>query len=78
MTNKQTLRLLKSAMVFGILLILGGHYVVSYSSLPEVWGVKGIMLGSSMMAIGLAMSLPTKMYLTFVFVKRENDRRNSQ
>lgn len=77
MTNKQTLTLLKSVMVVGILLILGGHYVVSYSPLPELWGVKGMILGSSMMAIGLAMSLPTKMYLTFVFVKRENERRKT-
>ena len=65
-------------MVSGILLFLGGHYIVSYSGLPETWGVKGIMLGAFMMACGLAMSLPTKMYLTFVFVKKENERRSAK
>lgn len=77
MTDKQTLRVLKIAMVIGLLLILGGHYIVSYSSLPEQWGVKGFALGACMMAIGLALSLPTKMYLTFVFVKRENEQREA-
>ena len=65
---------LKWIMLAGILLFLGGHYVISYSGLPETWGVKGLMLGAFMMAVGLAMSLPTKMYLTFVFVKKENER----
>ena len=69
---------LKWIMVVGILLFLGGHSVVSYSGLPETWGIKGLMLGAFMMAIGLAMSLPTKMYLTFVFVKKENERRSSK
>ncbi|MEW9797305.1 hypothetical protein [Alteromonas sp. CYL-A6] len=78
MTDRQTLRLMKAAMVIGIVLIIAGHYIVSYSSLPEVWGVKGFMLGACMMAVGLAMSLPTKMYLTFIFVKRENDKRQAQ
>ncbi|GGW78489.1 hypothetical protein [Alteromonas halophila] len=77
MNNQQTLRLLKGVMVLGILLITGGHYIVSYSPLPELWGIKGLLLGASMMAIGLALSLPTKMYLTFVFVKRENTRRRA-
>ena len=67
--------LLKWVMVLGILLFLGGHYVVSYSGLPTSWGIKGLALGAFMMATGLAMSLPTKMYLTFILVKREEDRK---
>lgn len=70
--------LLKWVMVIGILLFLGGHYVVSYSGLPEAWGIKGLALGAFMMATGLAMSLPTKMYLTFIFVKKENKRRTAR
>ncbi|WP_412724254.1 hypothetical protein [Alteromonas sp. D210916BOD_24] len=64
--------ILKWVMVVGILLFLLGHYIISYSGLPETMGVKGIYLGAFCMAVGLAMSLPTKMYLTFLFVTREN------
>jgi hypothetical protein len=63
---------LKWVMVAGISLFLLGHYIISYSGLPESIGIKGIYLGAFCMAIGLAMSLPTKMYLTFLFVTREN------
>ena len=66
------IKVLKWVMVSGVLLFILGHYIISYSGLPEKIGVKGIYLGAFCMAIGLAMSLPTKMYLTFLFVTREN------
>lgn len=65
--------ILKWIMVIGIALFLLGHYIVSYSTLPETMGVTGIVIGAFFMAVGLAMSLPTKMYLTFLFVTRENN-----
>ena len=67
------IKTLKWVMIAGILLFLLGHYIISYSDLPENLGVRGIYLGAFCMAVGLAMSLPTKMYLTFLFVTREND-----
>ncbi len=72
LTMTVMIKILKWVMVSGVLLFILGHYIISYSGLPETIGVKGIYLGAFCMAIGLAMSLPTKMYLTFLFVTREN------
>ena len=62
-------------MVLGLCLILLGHYLLSYTSFPETHGIKGLVISGGMMAIGLIMSLPTKMYLTFIWVKGENERK---
>jgi len=40
-------------------------------------GVTGIIISACCVAIGMAMSLPTKMYLTFVLVKREQEQKAS-
>jgi hypothetical protein len=37
-------------------------------------GVTGIIICAACMAFGLIFSLPTKMYLTFLWVKRENQK----
>lgn len=62
-------------MVLGLCLIILGHYLLSYTSVPETHGIKGLVFSGGLMAVGLIMSLPTKMYLTFVWVKGENDRK---
>ncbi|MEL4293394.1 hypothetical protein [Shewanella xiamenensis] len=40
----------------------------------EAMGVKGIIISAVCVAVGMALSLPTKMYLTFLLVKREADK----
>lgn len=65
-------------MVVGLCLILLGHYLLSYTSFTETYGIKGLMICGSLMAIGLILSLPTKMYLTFIFVKGENERKEQE
>ena len=40
-------------------------------------GVKGIIISAVCVAVGMALSLPTKMYLTFLLVKREADKQGS-
>lgn len=76
--NQKAITIMKIVMVVGLCLILFGHYLLSYTSFAETHGIKGLMISGGMMAIGLIMSLPTKMYLTFVFVKNENERKERE
>ena len=75
MTDKQLILLLKIIMSIGISLILAGVYCHMYSETIEQMGVTGIVISACLVAIGMILSLPTKMYLTFVLVKREEDRK---
>jgi hypothetical protein len=74
LTDKQTIRLLKGMMLFGVFLLLLGHYFLSYADLPASMGVKGIIICAACIAFGLLFSLPTKIYLTFFLVTRENEQ----
>ncbi len=61
-------------MISGLGLILLGVYFHLYSETIEKMGVTGIVISACCVAIGMIMSLPTKMYLTFVLVAREQDQ----
>ncbi|CAM2940210.1 hypothetical protein [Moritella viscosa] len=74
MTDKKLIRILQAFIAIGISLILLGHYLLSYTDFTERYGVMGIMICAGCIALGFACSLPTKMYLTFVLVKRENEQ----
>jgi len=78
MTDQKLIRVLKTFIIIGISLILFGHYLLSYTDFTEQHGVLGIMTCAGCIALGFACSLPTKMYLTFVLVKRENERKLSE
>ena len=78
MTNNRAIQIMKVVMVLGICFILLGHYLLSYTSFPETHGVTGLVLSGGLMAVGLIMSLPTKMYLTFIWVKNENERKERE
>lgn len=43
----------------------------------ESLGVTGIIISAVCIALGLIFSLPTKMYLTFLLVKREADQQSA-
>ena len=58
----------------GICLILLGIYLHNFNETIESMGVKGIIISAMCVAFGMALSLPTKMYLTFILVKRETDK----
>lgn len=73
MTDKKVIRLLKILMIFGFSLILLGAYL-HLSDYTKGMGVNGILLSAGCVAVGMVLSLPTKMYLTFVFMNRENDK----
>lgn len=74
MTERQTLRLLKIMMFCGICLLVLGHYLWSGLKLQESMGVQGIILIGLCCALGLILSLPTKIYLTILLMKRESDK----
>lgn len=76
--NKSAIKIMKIVMVLGLCLFLLGHYLLTYTSVPETYGIKGLAFSGGLMAVGLIMSLPTKMYLTFVWVKSENDKKIKQ
>ena len=75
MTDQKLILLLKIIMSLGISLILAGIYCHMYSETIEQMGVTGIVISACLVAIGMILPLPTKMYLTFVLVKREEDRK---
>ena len=75
MTDHKLILLLKVIMTIGISLILAGVYCHMYSDTIEEMGVTGIVISACLVAIGMILALPTKMYLTFVLVKREEDRK---
>ena len=73
MSDTQLIRLLKVVMITGIILILAGIYCHMFSLTIEAMGETGIIISACLVAVGMILSLPTKMFLTFVSVKREND-----
>jgi hypothetical protein len=74
MTDKKIVLTLKVIIVIGISLILLGVYFHLFNQTIEEMGVNGIIISAAFVAIGMALSLPTKMFLTFVLVKREMDQ----
>jgi nitrate reductase gamma subunit len=76
MTDKTIMLILKVCISVGILLILLGIYFHNFSQTIEEMGVNGIIISAVCIAIGMILSLPTKMYLTFLLVKRESDNKH--
>ncbi|MGZ9899345.1 hypothetical protein [Shewanella gaetbuli] len=76
MTDAKLIRILKTCIVIGLCLILLGIYLHNFNATIEAMGVKGIIISAMCVAFGMALSLPTKMYLTFILVKRELDKTN--
>ncbi|REL26281.1 hypothetical protein DXX93_06580 [Thalassotalea euphylliae] len=74
MSEQQTIKVLKICILIGICLLLLGHYLISYTNITQSMGIAGMILSAACVALGLIFSLPTKMYLTFLLVTRENRR----
>ncbi|WP_041418303.1 hypothetical protein [Shewanella woodyi] len=76
MTDNKLILILKCCIAVGICLILLGIYFHNFNEAIEAMGVKGIIISAVCVAFGMALSLPTKMYLTFILVKRESEKTN--
>jgi len=48
-----------------------GVYLHNFSDVIEAMAVNGIIISAMCVAFGMILSLPTKMYLTFLLVMRE-------
>lgn len=73
MTDNKLIVLLKILMGVGISFILLG-VILHFNPAMESLGVTGIVISASLVAVGMAMSLPTKMYLTFIFMRMEAEQ----
>jgi len=73
MSEAKIIFLLKISIGIGLTLLLTGIYLHNVSEYMESLGVAGIIISAVCIAVGLIFSLPTKMYLTFLLVKREAD-----
>lgn len=68
MTEATQVRLLKTAMIFGVVLLVCGHIVLAVTFANDDIGHRGFILGAAMSAIGVVLSLPTKIYLTILLM----------
>ncbi|MDX2367370.1 MAG: hypothetical protein QNK36_03005 [Colwellia sp.] len=73
MPEESLIKLLKISIGIGLSLLALGIYLHNFSHYMESLGVTGIIISAVCIAFGLIFSLPTKMYLTFLLVKREAD-----
>lgn len=71
MKQATQVRLLKIAMITGISLILLGHLVLVVTFGNDNIDFRGYILGAAMNAVGVILSLPTKIYLTLVLMEKE-------
>ena len=71
MSDAKLVLLLKICILIGIVLIFIGIYLHNFNDAIEKMGVTGIVISAMCVAFGMILSLPTKMYLTFILVTRE-------
>jgi len=77
-SEQRLIQLLKISIGIGLSLLLLGVYLHNFNDYMESLGVTGIIISAVCIAFGLIFSLPTKMYLTFLLVKREADQLTSK
>ena len=68
------LTILKLVILCGILLIVAGHSLLVVDSFRDYFGVYSFMIGAICIALGLIMSLPTKIYLTILLMQNEGQQ----
>lgn len=71
MANQQT-RWLRVIMLVGVGLIVIGHIVLIYTFASGSNDYRGFVIGAACSAIGVVLSLPTKIYLTLVLMEHEH------
>ncbi|MDX1536950.1 hypothetical protein [Arsukibacterium sp.] len=69
---------LKLMMLLGIALIILGHFLWKGLNLPQTMGVPGIILVAACCAVGLILSLPTKIYLTLLLMQHESEAKMAE
>lgn len=65
------IRLLKISIVLGLCLIVTGHALIVSNYFTRQHGINGIIIAAACIAIGVLLSLPTKIYLTILLMEAE-------
>ncbi len=71
MSSIVIIRLLKTSILLGLCLIVTGHGLIVSSYFTNQFGIKGIITAAACIAIGVLLSLPTKIYLTILLMEAE-------
>jgi len=71
MSQTMIIRLLKTSIVLGLCLIVTGHTLIVSSYFTVNHGIKGIIIAAACIAVGVLLSLPTKIYLTVLLMEAE-------
>lgn len=71
MSSIVIIRLLKTSILLGLCLIVTGHGLIVSSYFNNQYGIKGIITAAACIAIGVLLSLPTKIYLTILLMEAE-------
>ncbi|CAB0151374.1 hypothetical protein PSI9734_01762 [Pseudidiomarina piscicola] len=69
MTDASLVKLLKTAMILGVTLLICGHIVLAITFANDDIGHQGFIAGAAMSAVGIILSLPTKIYLTILLME---------
>ena len=75
MKEETLIKLLKIAITIGLCLLLLGIYFHMFSETMQNLGVTGIIISAACIAVGFIFSLPTKIYLTILLMKREAENK---
>ena len=75
MTQNMLLNMLKISITIGLCLIALGIYLHLFSEKMHQLGVTGIIISATCIAVGFIFSLPTKIFLTILLMKREADKK---
>ncbi|MGO3421176.1 hypothetical protein [Pseudoalteromonas sp. HL-AS1] len=71
MSQTMIIRLLKTSIVLGLCHIVTGHTLIVSNYFTVEHGIKGITIAAACIAVGVLLSLPTKIYLTVLLMEAE-------
>ena len=71
MSQTMIIRLLKTSIMLGLCLIVTGHTLIVSNYFTVKHGIKGIIIAAACIAVGVLLSLPTKIYLTVLLMEAE-------
>lgn len=77
MNEKVLARLMYGLMLVGVSLVLTGVGLVVFSDWVTKQGVHGIALIAGLIAGGLFLSIPAKLYLTYQLMRHNDERRQA-
>lgn len=71
MSQTMIIRLLKTSIMLGLCLIVTGHTLIVSNYFTVEHGIKGIITTAACIAVGVLLSLPTKIYSTVLLMEAE-------